>query len=231
MNVSRTISVVAADDQPIYIAGIRHLLTALSGIVVAGEAGTCSDALTLVQRARPDVLLLSAALPGALALVAQLREHSRSTRVMLLADRIDQATVERALQLGVTGFLLKQIGGFDLAQAVRSAASGLTTMAPEVAAAAHAAQQTDAVVDGLSEREQAVLQLLVRGLSNDDIAEQLCVSRSTVKFHLSNIYDKFGVRTRGAAIAIAYRELPDKQPVRIRRVPEPHRLISLAVGS
>jgi DNA-binding NarL/FixJ family response regulator len=231
MHDSAGISVVVADDQPIYIAGIRHLLAALPDIGVAGEASSSGDSFTVVERVRPNVLLLSGAMPGALALIAQLREHCRSTQIVILAERVDATMVERALQLGVTGYLLKHVGGFDLAQAVRAAASGLLMMAPEIAAVAYAARKAGPGMDELSEREQAVLQLLVCGMSNDTIARELCVSLSTVKFHLSNIYDKFGVRSRGAAIAVAYRQFPDVARARGRRTSEPSRLLALAVGT
>jgi DNA-binding NarL/FixJ family response regulator len=231
MQESAGISVVVADDQPIYIAGVRYLLASLPDIVVAGEACSSVDSFTVVERVRPNVLLLSGAMPGALSLIAQLRERCPSTQTIMLAERVDATVIERALQLGVTGYLLKHVGGFDLAQAIRAAASSLLMMAPEIAAVAYATRTAGPGMDELSEREQAVLQLLVRGMANETIARELCISRSTVKFHLGNIYAKFGVRSRGAAIAVVYRQFPDLVPARVRRMPEPSRLLALAVGT
>lgn len=206
MHESAGISVVVADDQPIYIAGIRYLLAALPDIGVAGEASSSVDTFTVVERVRPDVLLLSGAVPGALSLIAQLREHCRSTQIVIMIERVDATMIERALKLGVTGYLLKSVGGFDLAQAIRAAASGLLMMAPEIAAVAYATRKAGPGMDELSEREQAVLQLLARGQSNSQIALQLHVSTATVKGHVGTILSKLGVATRSEAIAKLWTE-------------------------
>lgn len=199
------IRLVTVDAQAIFRAGIRQLCSAVPDIVVAGEAARGGDALVLCERLRPDLLLLDGFLPGAISLIAQLREHHRAVGVVVFAERADPALVQRALQLGVTGYLLKQVEAFDLIQAIRSVARGHLTLAPEVAAVAFGrAEPPEGELDALSEREQTVLGLLLHGLPNDAIAARLRVSRATVKFHLRNIYGKLGVRTRTEALAVVF---------------------------
>lgn len=223
------IRLVTVDAQAIFRAGIRQLCSAVPDIIVAGEAGRGGDALVLCERLRPDLLLLDGAMPGAISLIAQLREHHRAVAVVVFADRADAALVQRALQLGVTGYLLKQVEAFDLIQAVRSVARGHLTLAPEIAAVAFGrAEPPEGELDALSEREQTVLGLLLHGLPNDAIAARLRVSRATVKFHLRNIYGKLGVRTRTEALAVVFGQ---RRAATLRQgelAPEPARRRSLA---
>ncbi|HMQ35322.1 MAG TPA: response regulator transcription factor [Chloroflexaceae bacterium] len=215
MGTTSTIRLVTVDAQAIFRAGIRQICAAFPDIVVAGEASRAADALGLCERLRPDLLLLDGTLPGGLSLLAQLREHHGAVRALMLADRVDETVLRRALQLGVAGYLLKQIEAFDLVQALRSAAGGLLTLAPEVAALALGrGDQPECDLDQLSEREQTVLSLLLHGMANDAIAARLRVSRATVKFHLRNIYSKLGVRSRTEALAVVYgqRRAPVARP-------------------
>jgi NarL family two-component system response regulator LiaR len=202
MRNTSCVRLVVVDAQSIFRAGIRQICSAFPEIVVAGEAGRCADALALCDRLRPELLLVDATLPGMLSMVAQLRQLQPGVGVVVLADELEEAVLRRALQLGVAGFLLKQIDGFDLVQAIRGAAGGLLTLAPEATAAL--AARDEPRPEELSVREQAVLALLLQGYSNDDMADRLQVSRSTVKFHLRNIYLKLGVRSRVEALALVY---------------------------
>jgi DNA-binding NarL/FixJ family response regulator len=205
MSSASAIRIVTVDAQAIFRAGVRQICSAFPDIAVVGEAGRSADALVLCERLQPDLILLDGALPGCLSLIAQLRESHREIGVVILVDRVDEALLRRALQHNVVGYLLKQIDVFDLIQAVRSAAGGLLTLAPEAATVALARSgQPECEQDALSEREQAVLALLLHGISNDDIAARLRVSCSTVKFHLRNIYSKLGVRSRAEALAVVY---------------------------
>ncbi|GAB4442531.1 MAG: response regulator transcription factor [Chloroflexi bacterium OHK40] len=205
MSTATTIRIVTIDAHPIFRAGIRQICAAFPDVVVAGEASRCADAIVLCDQLRPTLLLMDGALAGGMSLIAQLRERHPKVGIVILADRIDDSLLRRALELGVVGFLLKHVDPFDLMQALRSAAGGLLTLAPEVASAALArAAQPEREPDALSEREQAVLALLLSGLSNNSIAARLRVSCSTVKFHLRNIYSKLGVSTRAEALATVY---------------------------
>lgn len=204
MRTASTIRLVTVDSQAVFRAGISAICSAFPNIAVAGEGSRSADAMELCERLRPNLLLLDGGLPGALSVLVQLREHHPDVGVLLLADQLDEALLRRGLQLGVVGYLLRQIESFDLTQAIRSAARGLLTLAPE--AIVVLASQDDAAQDALSEREQAVLALLLQGCANDAIAARLQISRSTVKFHLRNIYMKLGVSSRVEALALVYRQ-------------------------
>ncbi|PDV99870.1 LuxR C-terminal-related transcriptional regulator [Candidatus Chloroploca asiatica] len=207
MTIKHQIRIVTADPQSIYRAGIRHILSALPNIAVVGEAGFAADAFMLCERHRPTLLLLDLTMPGALDLLRDLQHHQSPVRVVALTERVEAMLLPAALQYGITGYLLKHVEAFELAQALRNAANGVLTLAPEVAALlAGDDQQQVADPDRLSQREQAVFSLLLYGLSNDAIAERLHISRTTVKFHLRNIYGKLGVRTRVEAISKSYRQ-------------------------
>lgn len=231
MTVPLAIRVATVDLQPIFRAGIRQILANFPDIVVVGEAGSSMDAFTLCERVGVDLLLIDATMPGALTLIGQLRERRNAVRVVVLTERVDIAALSRALQLGIVGYLLKHIDAFDLAQALRSAAGGFLTLAAEVSALAlEEARAPESGPDELSEREHAVLDLLLHGLSNRAIAARLNLSCATIKFHLRNIYDKLGVHTRSEAMALFYRQRqePELLPAHPSRRPGQR---SLAVAS
>jgi len=205
MGKTGVIRLISADAQAIFRAGIRQICSAVPDIEFVGEASRSADVLTLCERMRPDLVLLEGALPGALSLIAQMRQQCPAVGIMVLVDRVDETLLRRGLQLGVVGYLLKQIDVFDLVQAIRSAANGLLTIDPEIAALAVGAEDgRDIDQESLSDREQAVLSLLLQGFSNNDIAARLQISPSTVKFHLRNIYSKLDVRSRAEALAVIY---------------------------
>lgn len=201
MGTSLLIRVAIVDAQQIFCAGVQRVLEPFAEISVVGSASCVVDARALCERHRPDVLLLDGALPGALTLLGHLRERQPKLRVVMLGDRAEPALITAALDLGVRAYLLKTTTPLDLFHAVRAAASGMLTLAPEVVAAMRDANDRP---EPFSAREQEVLDLLVQGRSNEAIAAALHVSRSTVKFHLSNVFTKLGVRTRAEAIARVY---------------------------
>ncbi|NCC32168.1 MAG: response regulator transcription factor [Chloroflexia bacterium] len=220
MSIRPQMRIVTADPQPIYRAGIRHLLSALPNLTVVGETGCSVDALLLCERLRPTLLLLDLTMPGALDLLHDLHEQQHPVRVVALTQCVEEQLLHAAMQYGLTAYLLKHIDAFELAQALRNAANGVVTFAPEVAALlADQARPHVADPDRLSQREHAVFALLLHGLSNDAIAERLHISRTTVKFHLRNIYGKLGVRTRVEAISKSYLQSHDAETLLRDRLP------------
>jgi NarL family two-component system response regulator LiaR len=200
------------DAQAIFRAGIRQICSAFPDIAVVGEGSRNADGLALAERHAPEVLVLDGAQSSVLAVIAHLREYHHHIALVLFvdqADHIDELLLHRGLQAGVMGFLRKDIEPLNLVRAIRDASCGLRTVMPEAKPAPQLFQELgNCDHHALSEREQAVLELLLRGISNDEIAAILCVSRSTVKFHLRNIYSKLGVRSRAEALAFVFSQRP-----------------------
>jgi NarL family two-component system response regulator LiaR len=202
------IRVLIVDEHEIMRQGLRMALEAAGDLEVAGEAGTALDALQCCADLRPDIVLLDVLAPqiGGVATIHLLCERQPSSRVVVLTHLAEETLVQRTLGAGALGYLLKDISAAGLVEAIRAAHAGRATLAPEAArtlvgGAGQTAQHDPG--DDLSERERQVIGLLTRGLTNAEIAVQLGLSRSTVKFHLSNILSKLGVSSRSAAAVFA----------------------------
>jgi NarL family two-component system response regulator LiaR len=136
-----------------------------------------------------------------------LRQSCPSTQVIALTSFKDDALMQQTLQAGAIGFLFKNVSADELASAIRAAHAGRPTLAPEAAQALiHAVTQPNPVGYDLTEREREVLALMVKGYNNPQIADQLVISRSTVKFHVSSILSKLGVDGRTEAVALAVQQ-------------------------
>jgi DNA-binding NarL/FixJ family response regulator len=212
--MSEGISVLIADDQDLVREGLRMLLEAESGITVAGEAGTGTEAIAAARRLDPDVVLMDVRMPGIDGIEAAahlIRAGSRARILMLTTFDLDEY-VYRAMRAGASGFLLKDASRDQLCTAVRTVAAGEALLAPSITrrliedfcrgpapdgAAAEAARQ-------LSQRELEVVRLIARGLSNAEIAAQLYLSDATVKSHIARILAKLGVRDRVQVVVLAY---------------------------
>jgi NarL family two-component system response regulator LiaR len=202
------IRVLIVDEHEIMRQGLRIALEATGDLEVVGEAGTARDALQCCADLCPDVVLLDVLAPqvGGVATIQLLCERQPTCRVVVLTHRAKETLVQRTLGAGAIGYLLKDISAAGLVEAIRAAHAGRATLAPEatralVGGAGHPALRDPG--DDLSERERAVIGLLARGLTNAEIAWQLGLSRSTIKFHLSNILSKLGVSSRSAAAVFA----------------------------
>ena len=170
----------------------------------------------MCDHVRPDVVLMDLVMPGMDGADATraIREKCAHIQVIALTSFKEQDLVERALQAGAIGYLLKNVTADELANAIRAAHRGQPTLAPEAAqvlieATTHPTQP--ALGHDLSPREREVLALMVEGLNNPQIAERLVVSRSTVKFHVSSILSKLGAasRTEAAAMAVQHHLLKE----------------------
>jgi len=208
MNEITSIRVLLVDDHAVVRSGLSAFLLAHDDLELVGEANSGEQAFALCRSAAPDVVLMDLMMPGmdGAEATARIRESDPSIQVIALTSFKDDSLVQRALQAGAIGYLLKNVSADELAVAIRAAHAGRPTLAPEAAQVLiHATRQPHRPGDDLTDREREVLALMSEGLSNVQIADRLVVSRSTVKFHVSNVLSKLGTTTRTEAVAVALR--------------------------
>ncbi len=200
------ISVVLVDDHPIVRAGIRQVVEADGDVEVIAEAGDGAEAVTVVRRTKPDVVLMDLRMPDldGVSATAQIRADLPDSQVLVLTTYDTDDLIVQAVEAGAVGYLLKDTEPGDLRSAIRRAAAGETVLSPPVAARlVRRLRGPDPTV--LTPREMEILAQVAEGHTNAQIAEALHVGRATVKTHLLHIFDKLGVNDRTAAVATAYR--------------------------
>ncbi|MFI1989924.1 response regulator [Actinoplanes sp. NPDC020271] len=210
-----SIRVVVADDQTVVREGLALMLSLLDDVEVVGEAADGDRALELVGRERPDVVLMDLRMPrrDGVEATALIKARFPETRVVVLTTFADDEHILGALQAGAVGYLTKDAGRVQIAQAVRAAAIGQGVLDPQVQQRLLAAATGSgpvpagpgaALPDGLTAREVEVLRLIAAGLSNKEIAKRLHVTEVTVKSHVNRLFAKAGVRDRAQAVRYAY---------------------------
>ncbi|MDP9373181.1 MAG: response regulator transcription factor [Chloroflexota bacterium] len=214
---SAPIRILLVDDQALFRESLGLLLTAQPDLQVVGEAANGEEAVRQAAALRPAVVLMDLRMPvlDGVAATRRLRAEGPETQVIVLTTFDDDEYVFEALRAGAIGYLLKDVSGERLVEAVRAAARGESSLQPAVAAKviAEFARLTDParprrqpLPEPLSERELEVLRLLATGASNREIADRLFIAEGTVKNHLTSILGKLGVRDRTQA-ALKAREL------------------------
>ncbi len=201
-----TIRILLVDDHAVVRSGLGKFLLVNKDLELVGEAGDGAEALQLVALHRPDVVLMDLMMPGMDGITATREIHRKypHIKVIALTSFSEQNMVEGALQAGAAGYLQKNVTAAELANAIRSAHAGRMTLSPEAAQAlADSFTQPHLPGSELTERERDVLKCLVDGLNNNEIAARLVVSLGTVKFHVSNIFQKLGVDSRVEAVKLA----------------------------
>lgn len=199
-----SIRVVLIDDHPIVRAGIAGMLAHTDGIEVVGEAANGREALGLIERVSPNVLLLDLRMPvmDGPELIRELRAQGNAVGILVLTTYDTDADILRATEAGANGYLLKDTSLADLIRAIEATSAGDTWLAPSVAAQVMKSLHGSGT-EKLSTRELEVLRLVADGHSNKEIATELHVSPATVKTHLIHVFRKLDVNDRTAAVTVA----------------------------
>lgn len=211
------IRVMLVDDHQVVRQGFTLFLKAFADLELVGEAANGQQAVDLCDELKPDVILMDMVMPildGASA-TRIIRERQPHVQVIGLTSFSDnRELVTKALEAGAIGYLFKDISIDDLAKAIRTAYQGDPILAPEATRMLIQARTQPTAKDyNLTEREREVLASVVAGMNNREIAEQLILSRSTIKFHVSSILGKLGASSRTEAVAIALQaKLVDEKP-------------------
>jgi two-component system response regulator DevR len=204
---------VLVDDSQVVRAGLRSLLGTEPGIEIVGEAGSVTAAVATCATAKPDVVLLDIRLPDGTGFDAcrQILSRLPDTRVLILTSVADETLVDEAIRAGAHGYLLKEIDGRGLLQAVFDVAEGKSILDPAVTA--RVIQLVKGGTSGsrdalavLSPQERKVLALIAEGQTNKEVASDLGLAEKTVKNYLSNIFEKLHVSRRSQAAAMFVRE-------------------------
>ena len=208
MMQDKSIRVMIVDDHQVVRQGFSLFLKAFQDLELVGEATNGNEAVELCAKLRPDVILMDMIMPQMNGIEATriIREKHQDTQVIALTSfNDDRDLLNGALQAGALGYLFKDISIDDLATAIRTAYAGNPILAPEATRMLIQSTKEPAPKDfQLTERELEVLILMAEGLNNRQIAEQLYLSRSTIKFHVSSILGKMGVNSRTEAVSVAH---------------------------
>jgi NarL family two-component system response regulator LiaR len=202
----RKIRVMVVDDHDVVREGITGFLRAFDDMELVGEARDGEEAIALCPQVQPDVILMDIVMPtmDGIQATEQLRTKYPHVKVVILTSFNDEDKVQQGLQAGAISYLLKNASIYEMTSAIRAAYAGKPVLAPEATRALIRSHiRTPEPNYNLKERELQILALMAKGLNNPQIAAQLYLSRSTVKFHVSAILSKLGVESRTEAVALA----------------------------
>ncbi|MBB4783969.1 DNA-binding NarL/FixJ family response regulator [Streptomyces rapamycinicus] len=196
--------IVVVDDHTVMRAGVIALLAAENSIEIVGEAGDGRAALELVERYDPDVALVDLRMPvlDGVATTTEIVARYPRTRVLILTTYDTDAEIERGVEAGAIGYLLKDTTREQLVDAVHAAARGETVLAPRIAEKL-VARMRRPVQDPLTERETDVLNAVADGMTNAEIGRRLVIAEATVKTHLLRLFAKLDVNDRTRAVVVA----------------------------
>jgi two-component system, NarL family, response regulator LiaR len=211
MMTEEKIKVLIVDDHQVVREGLRSFLELLDDIAVIGEAEDGSQAVELVRALKPDVVLMDLVMPhmDGISATRQVLELNLGTKVIALTSFSEDDMVFPAIQAGASSYLLKNVSPDVLAEAIRAVHRGEARLHPDIARKLmqqvsqprNAAQENS--LSELTEREKEVLRLVARGCNNREIAQELCISESTVKTHVSNVLGKLGLDQRTQLVLYA----------------------------
>ena len=208
MSENETIRVLIVDDHMMMRTGLRYTLSSFADFELVGEAVSGSEAIQMCPSVKPDVILMDMVMPGmdGVDTTIRIKELYPEIQIIALTSFQEKDMIERAIQAGAIGYLLKNVDAQELARAIRSAYEGRPTMSEEATEALiEATRQRVHVGHDLTPREREILTLMSKGLTNKEIAEQLTISKSTVKFHAKGILSKLGAANRAEAVNLAWK--------------------------
>ena len=206
MSETHPIRVLIVDDHEIMRTGITYSLSAFPDLELVGEANSGQEALELCSETQPDVVLMDMLMPGmdGVQTTRAIKKQHPQVQVLALTSFHDKERVQQAMQAGAAGYLVKGVSANELAEGIRVAHAGQTILSPVAAKAFIKPDEPRAELGhDLTRREQEVLALLARGLSNAEIARQLTITISTTKHHVSAILSKLGAASRAEAVVLA----------------------------
>jgi DNA-binding NarL/FixJ family response regulator len=198
------ISVLLVDDHALVRRGFRRILEDEADITVVGEAGDGAEAVRLTKQLKPTVVVMDCALPGTSGLAAtrKILETHPEQAILMLSMHSEETLVRQALEAGARGYVLKNAVDLELPAAIRKVAEGKTVLDPQVAKRSALKGERNG---GLTARELEILQLIVDGKSNKEIADQLGLSVNTVAVHRANIMDALGIHKAAELVVYAIR--------------------------
>jgi len=202
--MTEKISVLLVDDHALVRRGFRRILEDEEDITVKGEASDGDEAVRMARQLKPDVIVMDCALPGmnGLAATRKILEHDPRAAVLMLSMHSEDTWVRQSLEAGARGYMLKNAVDLELITAIRRVAAGEEVLDPQIARRANLKGERET---GLTVRELEVLQLIVAGLSNKEIASQLNLSANTVAVHRANIMDALGIHKTAELVVYAIR--------------------------
>jgi DNA-binding NarL/FixJ family response regulator len=198
------ISVLLVDDHGLVRRGFRRILEDEPDITVVGEAGDGAEAVRLTKQLKPTVVVMDCAMPGTSGLIAtrKILETTPTQAILMLSMHSEETLVRQALEAGARGYVLKNAVDLELPAAIRKVAEGQQVLDPQVARRASLKGERNG---GLTPRELEILQLIVDGKSNKEIADQLSLSVNTVAVHRANIMDTLGIHKAAELVVYAIR--------------------------
>lgn len=204
------IRVIIADDHVMVRSGLRLFLLAFEDLKLVGEAANGEEAIRLSGLEKADVVLMDMVMPvvDGVRATKEIRDNFPHTQVIGLTSFYESEMIQRMLDAGAISFLLKSISAIELARAIRDASNGKATISPEIQDLLKGRQLTSPNLSkyDLSSREREVLACIMGGLSNAEISQELVISLSTAKFHVSRILAKLNVSNRAEAVSLALQE-------------------------
>jgi NarL family two-component system response regulator LiaR len=204
------IRVIIADDHVMVRSGLRLFLLAFEDLKLVGEAANGEEAIRLCGREKADVVLMDMVMPvvDGVRATKEIRDNFRHTQVIGLTSFYESEMIQKMLDAGAISFLLKSISATELARAIRDASNGKATISPEIQDLLRGRQLKSPNLSkyDLSPREREVLACIMGGLSNAEISQELVISLSTAKFHVSRILAKLNVSNRAEAVSLALQE-------------------------